>query len=904
MSMRAGVLTAWTSVVFILATLLLSHAGDAGAALREFAGTSPSTLQLLTMPINRSQPSDLRHGVLPIAFAGLLLISAAIGRPSGPASKSAGRPKKERPLDHSAHPLSAISVWTSYWLELLSLATIVLAVVSALYNDSWLLSRGWILEFAAGCGWAILLSRVIDLRGIKQIFIAGSLVAVCAVLMSFQYRQAHHVEYFAWPIGPVTLTAGMAALWAASALAYLFRLLPHSSRTGASPLAILWAMLVLLAVVAALVVAARRGAWLAVLGASFFMAIVMIWRRCRTRGSKLLLLASAPALSALVILYAVAQSRSADPRSSIPVTFRWAYWKNTVARLADAPLLGRGPDMFICKMSSIIGQQRAEMPRVLHGTIDPEAHNEWLQAAFELGLPGALLYLAIPLVAVAFAVKTWLRGADVNAASARSKSESQIRPDAAMLLACAAGIVAILISESTSVCLRRGGMNVWYWTLIGLIAAWMRQGTSLLRKAFAPSRRGIARLAAIAAAAALCILLAGEAHRRIAHARGCLLLNRDDRLAAESLAEAGWRLGAWQAIGARADLGEAQLAVARTAPKGSAISTSWASKAAETLRELYRIDPAYPGAVCRLAQALQLAGDLPAACDALERYLATVNVFDMPANYLRVVLCPLDPEHTVACVEHALRDGEWMPGVAAKTAAAFESPAISQSWTQRVLTALDAVSRRDTSQWANTVAPETLRLEAVRLAAIGHFPTADRMETTAVDAYARLAQEQSPYRRSSFAEADASLASAKFMFAADPLNPGRALERIKQAESLALDGIVQRAVVHGDPSSERIGGQVLPAEFPARLSPLWRFSALLRLAAGDDPRWVQQRVEWSLPEDRRTGTNVAAELGAIASELVKVYAHYDESRRPRHFADFAALAQRFNPPAAPAVPNR
>ena len=101
----------------------------------------------------------------------------------------------------------------------------------------------------------------------------------------------------------------------------------------------------------------------------------------------------------------------------------------------------------MAKMSTIIGQRRGHMPRILHGNIDPEAHNEWLQAMFELGLPGGLLYLAIPVAAIGLATRAWLRDTAV------------IHP--ITLLACASGLIAIVVSESGSICLsaRRHGTS-------------------------------------------------------------------------------------------------------------------------------------------------------------------------------------------------------------------------------------------------------------------------------------------------------------------------------------------------------------------------------------------------------------------------------------------------------------
>lgn len=888
MSWRARALTAWTGVVFILATLLLSNPGDERAAPR--ASASPTTLDLLLMPIARSQPAELRLLVLPVGLAGLLLISALFPTNASATNAPPSRPKKGRAAPTSFQAGTTTSFVVAYWLELLSAATIALALASTFANASWLISRGWLLQLAAGCGWAILISRLADRRCLQRILLAGSLIAVVAIALSFWHRQTHHVEYFAWPIGPVTMSAGMAAIWAGMAFSFAIACAPRAARVGVSWPSVVWMGLVAVCAVAMLVIAARRGAWLAALAATGYSILLVAWRAWTTRRARALCFLAASLHTALAAAYVVIQIRSANPRASIPITYRLIYWKNTLALLSDAWLLGHGPDSFLCKMSAIIAGERARMPHVLHGTIDPEAHNEWLQAIFELGLPGGLAYLAIPLIVVFLATRSWLR-ADGTGSVMRA-AKAPIIP-----LALAAGLLTILISEAGSICLRRGGMNVWYWTLIGVAAAWTRAGVGhpLRGIMFSPFAAKVGRLAAVTVALALVVVVSNEVRRRIAHVRGNLQRGQDDLVAARTLSESGWRLGAWQALAARADLADAQLAAARS-------SQFDASQAAATWSELHRRCPAYPGAAFRLAQAQQLAGDAPAACETLKHYLSTINAHDMPANTLYVTSCHLPPREILEHVRRALRDGEWTTTVEPMLAAAFGTPDIAAAWPGEVLADLHSVSADFSITWADTSTPETLRLEAARFAAVGDFASAARIQAVAVRAYERLEKENSPYRRVAFAEADASLRHANYLFLAEPLRTAQALERLREAERLAIGGLPQRAVAGADPQAEWVGGRVVPAEFPPRLRALWRFSAMLHLAAGSDPRLVQVRAEWSLPADQRSPQQCLAQICSIAAELVEIFSPFESARRPASYSNLVVLAN-YPRPAPAALPN-
>ena len=411
-------------------------------------------------------------------------------------------------------------------------------------------------------------------------------------------------------------------------------------------------------------------------------------------------------------------------------------------------------------------------------------------------------------------------------------------------------------------------------------------------------------------AVALVLSIVHDGRCRIAQVRGNLEKDRNDRLAAQWLSQCVERLGAWQAMAAKTDLADAQLAVATalhkapggTTPGSEAASQSleWAMQAADNLRELNEWCPAYPGAACRLADALQLAGDLSGACDVLKHYATHIDAYNMPANLLALVLCPMQPGETIDYVRRMLRDGEWMSGITGKVVAAFNAPEVADHWRQEVLAAITTVQEDPTSKWADTLAPETLRIEAAHFGANGDATSAARMASIAVRAYGRMADENSVYRRSAFAEADASLQLARFSFTANPSKLDEAFKWLRQAEELAVQSVPQRPVIDADPRSEFVGGKIIPARFPPELRPLWRFSAMIRLAMGGDHPWARQRIEWSLPENERTPQRIAQELGALSSELVGVFQRLDPGQRPKSFDALTTLAQQFG--AKPAAP--
>ena len=72
-------------------------------------------------------------------------------------------------------------------------------------------------------------------------------------------------------------------------------------------------------------------------------------------------------------------------------------------------------------------------------------------------------------------------------------------------------------------------------------------------------------------------------------------------------------------------------------------------------------------------------------------------------------------------------------------------------------------------------------------------------------------------------------------------------------------------------------------ETPAVLRPLWRLSAKLRLACGEDDVHLRYRLALSLPAEAVTAAGIGAELRALAQEIVAECAALPPERRPANY---------------------
>ena len=226
---------------------------------------------------------------------------------------------------------------------------------------------------------------------VRQTMAGLLVVAVLALALTIWHRADRGYAHFTWPIGPITITGGLAAVWAALAGVWGVRLAIHRRPTTAA-LALGASALCLYA----LQQTERRSPVMGLIAGVFAIWTIAVWQRFPNRGTRIALCGTIASAIIGAIVYVNAQARSADRETSGPIAVRKAYWEQSSKLVGEHPLLGIGPDRFVIEMTMAIAPLRAEMPHVYHGNLDTAAHNEWLQAAVELGLPGGLAYLALP----------------------------------------------------------------------------------------------------------------------------------------------------------------------------------------------------------------------------------------------------------------------------------------------------------------------------------------------------------------------------------------------------------------------------------------------------------------------------------------------------------------------------
>ncbi|HKQ49150.1 MAG TPA: O-antigen ligase family protein [Phycisphaerae bacterium] len=843
--------------------------------------------RLLAVPVQLTDLSDLRYYAVPVGLALLLVLL---------------------PIRISQH--GRVS---DYWFEMLAAATLLWACTSAWSNGSWEQSRGWLFWLACGLGWAAALGRVGSVSQVKGALAAASIVAIVAAGLSLAHRQALGERFFQLPVGPITLTASLGALWTAMGSVWLVGAVttkyreistptpthrrsskdPHEIRgTESTPFpAILWGTVVSITALFLLLAANRRGAWMGLLAAWAAVSGMVLWERCRTRTQRAILIVAALVALVGAAWYVRGQARSSEVAASLPLRVRSIYWQTMLKMIPDAPVWGAGPDRFVIKATTAQALQRAEEPKILHGTVDFDGHNEWLQAAFELGIPGALMYVALPIGAIVVGSRRWRQ----LEASAR-----------VMILALLAGLIEICVAEASSINLRSPILPGWYWTILGLTVALGRHAPFEAASTVRGSSQAASRAMGIIAAVAILALVAVDVRAAIHHAQGRAQLLKDDAQAEKELELAVGRFGAGRWLSSRNYLAAArsnQLRAHYETPVAASLPASdrndisvLGRRAIEAWRELWQACPGYLDTGFRLAEAQMMIGDLAAARATLEIFLRDIHPYDKQGNILFIQIGELDAAGKLECVRRALRADQWEEILLATATESLKSPMVASAWPARVEQALRDVGRPVETDWVDPLAPETLRVEAFRRIGQGDLAGAERVQVAAAEAYDRIARKYAAVRRKWPAEVDAWYLAAQFLFLLDSSRYQEAFERVQRAEFYVIDSIPSSVVPNAAPSAELVGGRIMPMEMPDKLARFWRFSAMMHLIMKKDPGQINLRINWSLPADARTPERTYTEVGRLAVEIVKTYETRPEASRPPSYSELVGLARKMGTP--------
>lgn len=143
-------------------------------------------------------------------------------------------------------------------------------------------------------------------------------------------------------------------------------------------------------------------------------------------------------------------------------------WSRAISGIQDFPMTGMGMNTFR-KVVNVLYPMFSIGPNVDIG----HAHNEFLQVALDLGLPGLVSFLAINMLALWMLVKTWM-GTWVSPSTANSDNLAGIMESGPivrfLVLGLGGGLLAHGIFGMTDAVALGAKPGVLFWMLLGLIA--------------------------------------------------------------------------------------------------------------------------------------------------------------------------------------------------------------------------------------------------------------------------------------------------------------------------------------------------------------------------------------------------------------------------------------------------
>lgn len=859
------------------AALLFSGAGAVVSSVGSITSSSWNPVlrwvgDYLTLPIPTGDITDLRDVVLPVML-GLALLTLGVG--IFLRSPSALSTDRETGVRNPAER----------WLWITTGGVMIISIMSGVVNSSFELSWGWIVRFAAGAGWALLLARLFT-RDMTRMSIIGLLViALFCLLLTIAHRADRQFAYFSWPIGPVTLTAAMASLWAALAAGSVAVIVFYQRRFNRGAILSLVTCLICVYV---LQQAGRRAPALGFVTAVLLISTILIGPEFRTRRVKLMLRGIMVATFVAAASYVIIQARSKDRTTSGPIALRLAYWTVAGGLIWDRPSLGFGPDTFIVEMTNAVAPRRAESPHFYHGNITFYAHNEWIQAAVELGIPGGLFYLAVPLGPMFMA---WRRlrappqRAEANG-NGRQATVSDWR-ERAMIVALLAGLTAVVITEAASITLRDAIMPVPYWTLVGLLASCCRE--TVPQDHSKNAKREILKLRIEKIPAFVCtivltavsIFFLGVSYLDLSNA--C-----KQTKVAEYKGEAAVRLYSKKTIAVRERVAHRASALARLQTEGSRIQ-----EAVTRWRQLYYLIPGYWDVPARYAEALLLANQKKQARSVLDDALSPrLNAYEPAANALYAKHFTDDPVEKLRCIQRALRHSALTAELSETLAEIAADTAVNEIMQNELSSARKlASSRRAPTAADGTV--ELLRINAFLKFDAGQHAQALADQRLAAGYYEFLERTNDLYRRGHDAETDTFFHLAKMLYETDPANYLEAYDAIMAAERYAILGVSHHRLRAPKPEYGFLLGEVVPNAIPRRWQSLWQLSALLKVVTGHD-QFLDYRILFGHTLQDWSQSVLNRELTRLARRAYEDLSRIPAEKRPKHYGLLPDMARRYS----------
>jgi len=148
------------------------------------------------------------------------------------------------------------------------------------------------------------------------------------------------------------------------------------------------------------------------------------------------------------------------------VWLRWYAWSYALRLFVGQPIVGLGQGGYVLAAQQMACADAPQHPTVFVGDMLGHAHNEWLEILADLGLVGFAL-MAIALAATLLCAARHIRHA---------RGMETLGLGFGLL----AGLVGLIVSESTDVGLRMPGLPLVFYTVVGLIWAQSRENAETL----------------------------------------------------------------------------------------------------------------------------------------------------------------------------------------------------------------------------------------------------------------------------------------------------------------------------------------------------------------------------------------------------------------------------------------
>jgi putative inorganic carbon (hco3(-)) transporter len=167
-------------------------------------------------------------------------------------------------------------------------------------------------------------------------------------------------------------------------------------------------------------------------------------------------------------------------RSLNTLAGRFELWSRAIYGIQDFPLTGMGMNVFR-KVVHVLYPLFTTEPAYDIG----HAHNEYLQTALDLGIPGLVAFLATYIVAFAMLVQTWRMAGKGEAVAEASECDSSLIGDCSLtrtlVLGLGAGLLSHLVFGLTDASALGAKPGILFWMLLGLATSlFLRVNTGVL----------------------------------------------------------------------------------------------------------------------------------------------------------------------------------------------------------------------------------------------------------------------------------------------------------------------------------------------------------------------------------------------------------------------------------------